>query len=65
MNKELQKYLYVHDVCTEYGIDPKTQQWLRYTRQIKYTKLGKYVAYQRIWIENYIQSNIVEPSLSK
>lgn len=61
----MEKYYTTDDL--EKGIDglppinKTTQRNLRLNRKIKYTKLGKNCMYTRGWIEDYLNSNIVEP----
>lgn len=42
------------------SISKTTQRNLRLHRKIKYTKLGRNCVYTKTWIQEYLDSNIVE-----
>ena len=46
-------------VEADYGLKKITQQNLRSSRKLTYTKIGGRVAYLREWVEEYIKKNMV------
>jgi len=54
------KYLSTKDVEMIYGLSEKTQGNLRHKRKITYSKIGKNCVYLAVWVEEYINKNMVQ-----
>jgi len=56
----LKRWLNPKELAAEYGFTESNQGKLRMRRAIPFSKMGNYIRYDRIAIDNWIESNAVE-----
>lgn len=54
------RWLTPNDLFNEYGFSTSNQDKLRMKRKIPFCKIGRYVRYDRILIDKWIEDNKVE-----
>jgi len=58
--KELHRWLTPDELFKEYGFSKSNQDKLRMNRKIPFCKIGRYIRYDRLEIDKWIESNRVE-----
>ena len=56
------RWLDPHDLAKEYGFGRDNQAKLRMARKIPFSKIGRYIRYDRIEIDKWLENNSVDVS---
>lgn len=56
------RWLTPDDLANEYGFSKSNQDKLRMKRRIPYSKVGRYVRYDRLEIDKWLETNKIEMS---
>lgn len=56
----LNRWLSPNDLVKEYGFSKSNQDKLRMKRKIPFSKIGRYVRYDRLEIDNWLELNKIE-----
>jgi len=54
------RWLSADDLLKEYGIGLSNQQKLRTNRKIPFSKVGRYIRYDRVKIDQWLENNSID-----
>ena len=60
MKKDEKRWLTTDDLFKEYGFSKSNQDKLRMNRKIPFNKMGRYIRYDRLEINKWIENNRVD-----
>jgi len=60
MKRDSKRWLTTDDLFKEYGFSKSNQDKLRMNRKIPFNKMGRYIRYDRLEIDKWIENNRVD-----